>query len=310
MKKHKGLLIGLLTLTMVFGAGCAKEKEKEVLKIGVMSDLGAAPFIVAEENGYFEKLGVDVEITVFKSATDRDTAMQTGNLDGAMADMLTIVFYNDANFKAKMTSQTFGNYVMVTSPKVKTSDLDSAEKINIGISSNTVIDFATEQIALNAGLSEKLETVAIPQMPVRLEMLAAGELMAATLPEPLATVAASSGGEVVASTLDLGLQPGVFIMTQAAIDDKSEAIEKLYEGYNQAVNYLNTEDQSKYIDLLIEKLGFPPVLKDSFDFPELSTSQIADEVTFRTVLSWMTERGITTSNYEFSEVSTDAFIKE
>ncbi len=310
MKKHKGLLIGLLALTMVFGAGCAKETEKEVLKIGVMSDLGAAPFIVAEENGYFEKLGVDVDITVFKSATDRDTAMQTGNLDGAMADMLTIVFYNDANFKAKMTSQTFGSYVMVTSPKVKKSDLESAEKINIGISSNTVIDFATEQIALNTRLSEKFETVAIPQMPVRLEMLAAGELMAATLPEPLATVAATDGGEVVASTLDLGLQPGVFIMTQSAIDDKSEAIEKLYEGYNQAVNYLNTEDQAKYIDLLIEKLGFPPVLKDSFDFPELSTSQVADEVTFRTVLSWMTERGITTSDYEFSEVSTDVFIKE
>ena len=55
MKKHKGLLIGLLALTMVFGAGCAKETEKEVLKIGVMSDLGAAPFIVAEENGYFER---------------------------------------------------------------------------------------------------------------------------------------------------------------------------------------------------------------------------------------------------------------
>lgn len=310
MKKHKGLIIGLLTLIVVLGSGCAREKENEVLKIGVMSDLGAAPFIIAEEKGYFEDLGVDVEITVFKSATDRDTAMQTGNLDGAMADMLTIVFYSDADFKAKMTSQTYGSYVMVTSPKVKKSDFESAEAINIGISANTVIDFATDQIALNNAFADKIETVAIPQMPVRLEMLGAGELMAATLPEPLATVAVGDGGEAVASTLDLGLQPGVFIFTEAAIDDQKEAIEKMYEGYNQAVNYINTTDQTEFMDLLVEKLGFPPTLKAFFDFPELSTAQMADEVTFRTVLSWMNDKGITTSNYEFADVSTDQFIKK
>ena len=309
MKKNLLVLMLMMLTVALIASGCAKEETPQTLKIGVMSDIGAAPYIIAKENGYFEALGLDVEITVFKSATDRDTAMQTGNLDGAMADMLTIMFYNDAAFDAKITSQTYGSYVMVSTPTLNKSGVEALDKIEVGISSNTVIDFVTDQIATDAGILEKVSTVAIPQMPVRLEMLGAGELDAATLPEPLASAAVLNGGEAIMGTLDLGLQPGIFIMTQAAIDEKSDAIEKLYEGYNQAVDYLNNTNQSDYIQLLIDQLGFPPSLAESFDFPELSKAQIADEVTFGTVQSWMKDRALTTSAFSFSELSTDQFIK-
>lgn len=309
MKKNLLVLMLMMLTVALIASGCAKEETPQTLKIGVMSDIGAAPYIIAKENGYFEALGLDVEITVFKSATDRDTAMQTGNLDGAMADMLTIMFYNDAAFDAKITSQTYGSYVMVSTPSLDKSSVEALDKIEVGISANTVIDFVTEQIAADAGILEKVSTVAIPQMPVRLEMLGAGELDAATLPEPLASAAVLNGGEAMMGTLDLGLQPGIFIMTDAAIDEKSAAIEKLYEGYNQGVDYLNNTDQNDYIQLLIDQLGFPPSLAESFDFPELSKAQVADEVTFGTVQSWMKERALTTSEYSFSDLSTDQFIK-
>jgi NitT/TauT family transport system substrate-binding protein len=309
MKKNLLVLMLMMLVTALIASGCAKEETPQSLKIGVMSDIGAAPYIIAKENGYFDALGLDVEITVFKSATDRDTAMQTGNLDGAMADMLTIMFYNDAAFDAKITSQTYGSYVMVSTPTLDKSGVEALDKIEVGISANTVIDFVTDQIAADAGILEKVSTVAIPQMPVRLEMLAAGELDAATLPEPLASAAVLSGGEAMMGTLDLGLQPGIFIMTEKSIEEKSEAIEKLYDGYNQGVDYLNTTEQSVYIQLLIDQLGFPPSLADSFDFPELSKAQVADEVTFGTVQSWMKGRALTTSNFSFSDLSTDQFIK-
>lgn len=307
-RKIMGILL-IMTLFAAILSGCAKASEPQTLKIGVMSDLGAAPFIVAEENGYFDKLGLDVEITVFKSAVDRDTAMQTGNLDGAMADMLTIIFYKDAGFESKMTSATYGNYVMVTSPKLMKSNLAATSPLRVGISANTVIDFATDQVISSEGLNEHFEAIAIPQMPVRLEMLSAGELESATLPEPLASAAALNGGEKVKGTIDLGLQPGIFIMSSDAVEQKSNEIEKLYEGYNQGVDYLNQTEQAEFIDLLVEKLGFPPVLVGAFDFPTLSHAQAADEVTFSTVLSWMKDRGLTTSDWTYGDVHTDAFIK-
>lgn len=305
-------IMGMVLIVAMFAfilSGCAKTEAPQTLKIGVMSDIGAAPFIVAKENGYFEKLGLDVEITVFKSAVDRDTAMQTGNLDGAMADMLTIVFYKDAGFESKITSATYGNYVMVTTPSLVKAEIDTVDPLRVGISANTVIDFATDQVAFDGNMVDRMLTIAIPQMPVRLEMLAAGELEAATLPEPLASAAVLGGGEKVKGTIDLGLQPGVFIMSESAIKDKSSEIEMLYEGYNQGVDYLNESNQEDYIGLLVEQLGFPPSLVGTFDFPTLVHAQSADEVTFATVLDWMKGRGLTTSEWSFSDLQTTAFIK-
>ena len=310
MKKMITVMLAILLVASLVLAGCSsKEEERQSLRIGVMSDLGAAPFVVAKENGFFDKLGLDVEITVFKSATDRDTAMQTGNLDAAMADMLTIVFYNDGAFDSKMIAATYGDYVMSSTPSLDAAALKALDQINVGISANTVIDFATQQIAESLGVEGQVETVAIPQMPVRLEMLAAGELQAATLPEPLASAAVLGGGEKVSGTLDLGLEPGIFIATQAVIDEKSPALEKLMEGYNQGVDYLNDTEQDTYVQLLIDQLGFPPTLAESFDFPTLAHATAANEATFAKVLSWMQERELTTSEYSYSDLNEGKFIK-
>lgn len=308
MKRKLTGVILVVALVGLMLAGCTKE-ESQTLRIGVMSDIGAAPFILANENGYFEKMGLDIEITVFKSALDRDTAMQTGNLDGVMADMLTIVFYNDAGLDSKITSQTYGSYVMVTTPNLDKDDITNMDKISVGISANTVIDFVTDQIAHVENLSDIAQTIAIPQMPVRLEMLNAGELDAATLPEPLASAAVLAGGSSVSGTLDLGLQPGIFIMTDAAIESKVSEIEKLYEGYNQGVDYLNSTENNVYIQLLVDQLGFPPSLAGVFEFPKLSHAHEADEVTFETVMNWMTERELTVSTLSFSDVFTSKFVK-
>lgn len=312
MKSRMRILVLFIAVMAVFILGCTKENEVKMqsLKIGVMSDIGAAPFVIAKENGYFSDLGLDVELVVFKSAVDRDTAMQTGQLDGAMADMLTIVFYNDAGLKAKMIAETYGDYVMVTAPNLSATAIEAQGQLKVGISSNTVIDFATDEVSKALGLADKIEKVAIPQMPVRLEMLGAGELQMATLPEPLASAAVIGGGEKVKGTLDLTLKPGVFIATETAIDEKTEALEKLYQAYNQAVVYINETEQSDYIQLFVDQLGFPPVLVEVYDFPTLSPATVSDQTTFEHVLTWMQERTLTTSTYAFDELSTDVFLSK
>ena len=238
----------------------------------------------------------------------RSTAMQTGQLDGAMADMLTIVFYNDAGLKAKMIAETYGDYVMVTAPNLSATAIETQGQLKVGISSNTVIDFATDEVSKALGLADQIEKVAIPQMPVRLEMLGAGELQMATLPEPLASTAVIGGGEKVKGTLDLTLKPGVFIATETAINEKTEALKMLYEGYNQAVVYINETEQSEYIQLFVDQLGFPPVLVEVYDFPTLNPATVSDQTTFERVLAWMQEKALTESDYTFDALSTDAFL--
>jgi NitT/TauT family transport system substrate-binding protein len=286
------------------------QTEKTHLNIGVMSDVGAVPFVLAGQEGYFEDENLEVEITVFKSATDRDAAFQTGNLDGIMADMMTIVFYEDAGLGAKVTSETAGNYRMVSQPGLEKEALLASDSISVGLSTNTVIDFVTEQAAAALGFEERLDKVAIPQMPTRLEMLRKGELSAATLPEPLASAALIDGGTVVTDTQEMGLYPGIFIFSGDSLENNGDAVRAFYRAYNRGVDYVNATDIDTYFQTLVDVIGFPPTLEGQFDMPTLVHAEPADEVTFNAVMTFMTDKALTTSAYKLSDVSTDAFLPE
>ncbi|MHB8964302.1 MAG: ABC transporter substrate-binding protein, partial [Saccharofermentanales bacterium] len=262
------------------------------IRIGVMSDVGAVPFVIAQDQGFFEDRGLDIEITVFKSAMDRDTALQTGNLDGAMSDMLSVILFKKAGVDVRMTSDTYGNYKMITSPALDVAAFGALSTISVGLSSNTVIDLATSKIAQAKGFSDRLKKIAIPQMPVRLEMLRAGELDGATLPEPLASAAMLDGGELVASTEQLNLFPAIFIMTQAAIDENAGGIRLMYDAYNEAAVYLKDRNTAEIYDFLMEKLSFPLILKDEFELPAFSEIREPDEKSFAEISIWAKDMGL------------------
>lgn len=272
------------------------------LKIGIMSDVGAVPFLMAQELGLYQKHGLEVDLQVFKSAMDRDTMLQTGNLDGAMADMLSVIFFNEAGINIKMTSDTFGNYQLVSSPALDTDSFLKLPKKPIGVSSNTVIEFATQKIAIAKNFETTLELVAIPQMPVRLEILTANKLSGATLPEPLASAALSSGGELIGSTRDLELYPAVFIMTQLSIDKNLTGIKLFYDAYNETIINLNEKNCTEYFDILVEKLAFPASLKGKFDMPKFEKIGSPDKKTFDEISAWMLSKGLIKSQYSFGSL--------
>lgn len=280
------------------------------LKIGIMSDVGAVPFLMAKELGLYEKRGLEVELQVFKSAVDRDTMLQTGNLDGAMADILSVIFFNEAGVDVKMTSNTFGNYRLVSSPDLDIYSFQKLPKKSIGISSNTVIEFTTQKIAKAKDFESTLEMVAIPQMPVRLEMLTAKKLSGATLPEPLASAALSNGGVIIGSTRNLELYPAIFIMTQASIDKNLEGIKLFYDAYNEAVLDLNKKNCTEYFDVLVAKLAFPSSLKGKFDMPEFEKIGPPDKKTFDEISSWMLAKGLIKNQYTFSSLYEKSWEKQ
>jgi len=301
----KKIIIGLVLLILFSTVGCQKEENLEEINFGVMSDVGAVPFLIAEKEGFYEEAGVDVNITVFRSALDRDTALQTGNLDGAMADMLTILFYKESGMDFKMTSSTYGNYRLISSPNLTKKNFSALDSPQVGISSNTVIDFSTDLVISKLGMDDKVEKVAIPQMPVRLEMLYENSLDGSTLPEPLAYTAKFQGGEVIGDTEELNLYPGIVIFNSDILDEQSQTLVKFYEGYNMAVEYLNKTDKNEFYDYFVEELGFSENIKDSFEFPEFTKREAPDKYTFNTVYGWMLEKDLIKEKYSYLDVLYD-----
>lgn len=205
-----------LILIFVFTTGCgsssapkAQKKGMQELTIGLMPDTDSLPFIIAQEKGYFAEEGITVHLQQFKSAMDRDSAMQSGNLDGAVSDMLAAAFAKDGGFDVKITSATDGSYKLVAAPEEKAASAAELQGKDVAVSRNTIIEFVTDQILAEQKLpGDSINKVVIPQIPTRLEMLQNGKLAAATLPEPMASIAIHNGCRFVTGSDQLGINPG------------------------------------------------------------------------------------------------------
>lgn len=285
-------------------------KNSGPLSIGILPDVDSIPLVIAKQNGYFEKEGVTVTVERFKSALDRDSALQSGKIDGAVSDMLAAAFAAEGGFEVKMTSKTDGSYKMLAGKDAGIRGFADIQGKDVAISKNTIIEFATDaMLAANNVDPEKINKVVIPQIPVRLEMLQNGKVHAATLPEPLATVAVKNGAAVINSTDQLGINPGVLLFTKSAVTAKSAQIKAFYKAYNRAVEYLEKEDMSKYIDLLIKEAGFPEAVKDSLVLPAYAKARQPSEDDFASVIKWLKDKDLIKKTYRYEDLVDSKFVR-
>ncbi len=314
MKKMILLFLALGALALLGGCGDANKPANtpaaKSVTIGVMPDVDSIPFIIAQEKGYFKEEGVTVTLKFFKSAVERDSALQSGNLDGVISDMLAENFAKKGGFDTVITSLTTGSYKLIVGKGETAATLQDLKGKDVAISKNTIIEYVTDKVAAEGKLpADSFNKIAIPQIPTRLEMLQNGKIAAATLPEPLASVAVKNGGRVLQSSDQMGINPGVMLFTRQAVNDKEQEIRAVYRAYAKAVAYLEKEPMSAYIDLLIEKGGFPKEVKGALILPQYKKPSAPQAKDIEAVGSWLKERQLVTTTYSYQELVDDRFVR-
>lgn len=306
----KKILLAVMALIMVVAAGCgsnqADKKEMSPLTIGLMPDTDSIPFLIAREKGYFAEEGIEVNIEQYKSAMDRDAALQSGNLDGAVSDMLAAAFSKAGGFDVKVTSFTDGSYKLIAGRDENIKSVKELSGKDVSVSKNTIIEYVTDQILAKEGINgDSINKVIIPQIPTRLEMLQNGKLAAATLPEPMASIAIAGGSKFVTGSDELGINPGVILFTAKASEDKKQEIQAMYRAYNKAVKYLNDTPREEYIDLVIEKAGFPPAAKEALKLPKYHEAALPKESDVTDCIKWLNEKGLVQDKFTYGDMVLD-----
>lgn len=314
LKKLLAICLAVLALAMLAGCGTTKQadtkKEMQPLTIGLMPDTDSLPFIIAQEKGFFREEGIEVNIEQYKSAMDRDSALQSGNLDGAVSDMLAVAFAKSGGFDVKVTSFTDGSYKLIASKDSGIKDVKGLAGKDVAVSRNTIIEYVTDQILAKENMDgDSINKVIIPQIPTRLEMLQNGKLAAATLPEPMASIAVHNGCKYVTGSDELGINPGVILFTAKAAADKKAEIQAMYRAYNKAVAYLNNTDRAEYIDLVIEKGGFPPVAKEALKLPKYHEAALPKESDVVDCIKWLNSKKLVTETYSYQDIVLDLLSK-
>lgn len=306
-------LVSVLVMIVLSAAGCgntadktAGNKELQEINIGLMPDIDSVPVIMAQEKGYFAEEGLKVNIQQFKSAMDRDAALQSGNLDGAISDMLAVAFAKSGGFDVKVTAFTNGSYKLIAGKDAEVNSVHDLIGKDVAISKNTIIEYVTDQITAANNMPENsLNKVVIPQIPTRLEMLQNGKLAAATLPEPMGSIAIYNGCKYITGSDELGINPGVMMFTSKAVESKKAELQAFYRAYNKAVAYLNDTDKAQYMDIVIEKSGFPAAAKDALVLPKYRPAGLPKQQDVTDCLTWMNQKNLIKQNYTYDDIVVD-----
>ena len=313
MKKFFILILTILSTIILSACGAPQSQKSEPLPkltSGLMPDVDSLPFIIAQEKGYFKEEGLDIELQQFKSAMDRDAALQSGTLDGDVSDMLAVAFAKDGGFDVKVTSYTDGSYKLIAGAAENAIDAKALAGKDVAVSRNTIIEYVTDQILAKAGMTgDSINKVIIPQIPTRLEMLQNGKLAAATLPEPMASIAVANGCHYVTGSDQLGINPGVIMFTEKSTQDKKASIQAMYRAYNKAVKYLNETPQAEYMDLVIEKGGFPQASKESLKLPQYHEATLPKTSDVTDCIAWLKDKGLIQESYSYDDIVLDLLTK-
>ncbi len=295
MRKMLAVVLALLLVLGLTACGTAAPSAK-TLTLGALPSIDVIPFVIAEQQGYFKKYGLTFKLELFNSAKDRDAAFQSGSLDGFCCDEVAVCIYQNSGINLKITGMTDGEYALVVGKDSGITDLAGMKGRSVAISEKTLIEFVLDKILENDGLapSDVVKT-AVPAVPVRLEMLNAGQADAALLPEPFATFAENGGGKRLSSATAIGLYPSVIAFEKKVIGSRRADIAAMYKAYNDAVDYLNNTPIAKYEDLIIKTVGYPEEMRGKIVLPKFTKDMMPGEADLAAVVAWASAKGLCAS---------------
>lgn len=280
------------------------------LKIGQLPIIDGLPFWVADQKGYYQQEGVNVELVTFKSANERDAAIMSGAIDGMLADPVASATLYASGTKLQITSLSLGAtkeegpMAILAAPNSGITDLAQLKGQEIGISTNSVMHYVTEQLLQEKGIKpDEVKLTNVASIPVRFDLLMSGQLKAAILPDPLLSLAVAKGAKVLASDTQspVNLSQSVIDFTSKAIQEKADAITRMFRAYNRAVADIKANPNS-FKSVLAEKAGLPKDIVDSYQVVPFSAAQAPKQEDLERVVQWLVDKQILKAKVSYQEL--------
>lgn len=271
------------------------------LRVAVLPILDALPLYVAEAEGYFADQGVAVTFVPAASAAERDQLLQAGQVDMVITDLVALALYNRAVGPgdppavvaaryAMVPTARFAQFRVMAAPDAGLDDSADLRDVPIGVSEGTVIAYVTTRLLQAEGLpADAIDLLAVPRIPERMALLEAGELRAATLPEPLASLAARQGARVlVDDTAHPQVSCSLFAFRAGALVDRPEAARGFLAAVDRASAAINA-DKARWGDLLVEHQLVPSALAGAYTLPDYPRNAVPTEAQYADVAAWLRE---------------------
>ncbi|MCE5203952.1 MAG: MetQ/NlpA family ABC transporter substrate-binding protein [Actinomycetia bacterium] len=285
--------------------------EPEPIKIGTLPTEDALPLWVAEEEGLFTKAGLNVEIITLQAAQERDAAFASGAIDAFMGDVIAAAALEAGGSPVSLATVMLGatpaegRFGIVAKPGSKARTLNDLAGVPVGTSSASIQEYVFDALMADAGVSaDQVKKEVVAKVPARYELLMSGKLEAASLPEPLLSLAEKQGAVLIAddTTGDnltqtvLGVSDGYLAMPGGM-----KTVSELLRVWDEAVTTIN-KDPDSWRSLLVDKARLPEPLKDTYAVNMYPMASMPTQAMVDPVLAWMKDKGLLKTSVTYADL--------
>lgn len=283
------------------------------VKIGTLATEDSLPLWVAEKMGYYSIEGIPkVEIVPFQSAQERDVALASGAIDGFMGDLIAAGNLSASGKGVKVATimlgadQSQGRFGIVVPPQSTVTDLKALAGVPVGTSSATIQEYVLDGLMDEVGVAaDQVKVEEVKKVPVRFELLMAGKLKAAALPEPFLTLAETGGAKIVGddtkAAKNLSQTVLLFSDEYLAKSGGRTTVDGVLKAWDIAVNDINKNPEN-YRELLVEKARLPKPLATTYKVQTYPTTVEPSQADVEAVFTWMKAKGYLKTDVAYDQI--------
>jgi NitT/TauT family transport system substrate-binding protein len=284
------------------------------IRFGTLPVIQCLPVFVAAEKGYFKEQGITVELVSFNSALEKDVAFTSGQISGYFGDILTCMVLSANKIPIKIvavvhnTAKNQRMFALVLAPKYAGRDLNDAVGEGVAVSSNTVLDFLTTKFFSLKGIpANQAKMVEIKNIPIRLQMLVAGQVAVAVLPEPLATLAEMKGGKALMDDRGRGWSATILSFSEGFLGKEPGKAKAFLRAVAKASDYINKNPEDVRA-IMNRDCRIPDQLKSTFPVPGFPKLALPEPAQVGDVSRWLHQKRTIKKEVPYAQMVADGYL--
>lgn len=264
--------------------------DSAAIRIGYLPTLDALPFLIAENEGLFDSLKVDIVLVPYTSNMDIDTAFVNQRIHGALTDVCRAILHNAKNQEIKIAGKTEGVSLLISQQKLRLRKVTDLPERMIAIARNEASDWQLDRILAASNMDpSEVNRPQINNVQLRQEMVEKEMIDAAIIPEPYATQAIVQGDRLV-EVNEEPIKTGCIMFAQKTLVSRETELRHLATAYNIAAERINAAPKGKYDAFLQKTYGISAEVTDTLELPHYDLLSRPDEKTIEEASNWLKNR--------------------
>ncbi len=247
------LLISLIHILTACAAFQPTPIPNPPLRVEFTQWWGDYTLLVAQEKGFFQEYGVQVEPVYYETFSETHPDLASGQIDVALIAVGdTININRNSPMKIVAVMDDGGDDAVVVGPEINT--IEDLRGKTIGMLIGSQFEMTVVKMLESANMSTNDVTIIEMNPEDTLTALESGRVQAADTWEPFLSEALSNGYKTIYPQEQLHLFPDLIVFRKSIVDERPEEVKAFLKAWFQAVEYrLQHEGETR--DIAAKYLG-------------------------------------------------------